>query len=791
MRYNLDDLHWQEFEVIAFKIIQILVADDVQFVEGGGDKGRDVIHRGVSKIFKTNWSGDWVFQCKHKSKQIDSKKLQIELVKDLRSELEKVFVKNQLRYDNYILVTNKPISGNLFDVLNKTFDEVTKKNDIQCSNFEIISYRHIESCVDQNENLKWIYPNILSHPDFKVLLETQTLKVFNNRNEGWLRQIEDQRCKFVYTQFYERALSKLERYPAIILSGPPKSGKTFNAEILALNYRVIRGFQAILIDDPDDIEKTYHSDRKQIFICDDAFGKHLIALRVENWLRKFRRVIGLSDKNHLFVFISREYIFRAFQNYGGADEKKLLEKILVESHDYALEEKLAILKRYVILSSISDYDKKTVLNNEESLAKHRNFSPETIRAFFANLDKTFNDCQLEKLVAHLREPDAYLKAVFYNLTEEKQAVLLSVLCAVDNREDTIFSSFKTICDDLQIYSILNSGLEFEELDDSILRIRRSDKIEEVKYYHPSMEEFLIRELTKNPTSRIRETVLKNINISLLSVARMRSEKENIKLSEDGHVIDLYRNDLAAISIGLNRLSNNSFTSFAKIIETLTWFKHDSNTLNLKVNDPPSYRRLREILNKLTKYTSTRDFYDYHLEEGNSTWGSFFETLNYLSVSYGISFERENFEYIEELLDHKKESPLYWRLVFGCISISDDSFIKDTVGKDWLNNFFIELKNDINQLGYEIYGNDFPDFNTYKKEKNKNPTLKKMKNKPNSSWYPRFLMVREKFEALKSNKGKQICSIIIERLLKPYNELQGIAKYAQNRHTFNVDKGWWS
>ena len=67
MKYNLDDLHWQEFEVLSFKILQILIAQDVQFIEGGSDKGRDIVYVGNSS-FNESYSGQWVFQVKHKSK---------------------------------------------------------------------------------------------------------------------------------------------------------------------------------------------------------------------------------------------------------------------------------------------------------------------------------------------------------------------------------------------------------------------------------------------------------------------------------------------------------------------------------------------------------------------------------------------------------------------------------------------------------------------------------------------------------------------------------------------------
>lgn len=35
-----------------------------------------------------------------------------------------------------------------------------------------------------------------------------------------------------------------------------------------------------------------------------------------------------------------------------------------------------------------------------------------------------------------------------------------------------------------------------------------------------------------------------------------------------------------------------------------------------------------------------------------------------------------------------------------------------LGRDWLNNQFMELKENVFNLGYEIFGDDFPEFKNY-------------------------------------------------------------------------------
>lgn len=788
MKYNLDELHWQEFEVLSFKIVQKLVSTDVQFIEGGNDKGRDFVHEGSSINFKGDWSGKWIFQAKHKSKK---SKFANSLLSDLKLELVKVFNKNKLAYNNYVLITNKTIDGKLFDELNNTFKEFKSENEITCNNFTILSYRHIESCIDENPDLKWIYPNIISHPDFKILIKEAYNYNLETRKRAWLNNIEKQREKFVYTNFFQTAYNKLNKYPAIILSGPPKSGKTFNAEILALNYSVFKNFQPIQIDYADEIEIAYEENRKQIFICDDAFGKHSLSYRIEDWFQKLERIFSLANNSHLFIFTSREYIFRAFINYGNDEAKKFLEKIIVESHNYSTQEKLSILHRYTQFSKISDFDKSQIKKAELKITTHKNFSPETIRAFFANIDPENNGNQLSFLKEHIKKPDAYLSIVFAKLNAVKQAALLSVLCSPKNDENSIILKFSTICKDLNINQILDSKIEFDELDDSILRVLKTNKIQEINFYHPSMQDFLISQLIINQTGKLREVVIKNPNQQLLEISLLKPSKNSMFKTDKGKIIELNQNDISQLEIGLKRLINNNDLSINNAIYIFKWFENKSHTLDLKINDLPLFNSIKKIILELFNLIKKDEFYFYHKDNSSSMWSDFLLTIKSNSMYYGYKINNNSLGYINQILSDKKNDKYYWKLVFRIINYTSEDTIFKVVGRNWLNKFYEELKNDIFELGYELFGDDFPDFNKYKLEKLNKKNPQKRKFKPNNTWFPRYLKVQDRISLLKEIKGFKIGIKILNRLETAYNEIKQVSDYAKNRHTFNVEKGWWS
>ncbi|RXG16560.1 restriction endonuclease [Leeuwenhoekiella aestuarii] len=788
MKYNLDNLHWQEFEILSFKVLQHLISKDVQFIEGGNDKGRDIIHDGISNDFKNDWKGKWLFQVKHKSKDQLPKELLKTLSQDLERELEKVFKKHNYKIDNYVLVINKTTTGELHDSLNSKFRSFVDDNNIECKNFTIISYRHIESCIDQKNDLKWSYPNIISQPDFQILIQNAFNYKFETRKKGWLKKIQTQREKFVFTRFFKNAYNKLEEYPAIILSGPPKSGKTFNAEILSLNYSLYREFQPILIDDPDEIEIAYNEDRKQIFICDDAFGRHALTLRVEEWFKKLERIFNLADRSHLFIFTSREYILRAFKNYGNEESSRFLKKIIVESHNYTSTEKLSILKRYTTNSEISEYDKRRILVSENPITNHRNFSPETIRAFFSNINKEDEDI-FKNLLEHLEEPDAYLTTIFFRFNDIKQAAILSVLCAVQNDENSIFKSFEQICRDLNIQKIVDSRIEFEELDDSILRILKDEEIEEINFYHPSMQEFLIRKLIQRETGKLSEVVLQNLNIVLLEISLIKPQKKPL-LKAPKKTIKIKSEDLNYVSTGLSRLVLKPNISINQVSSVFKWFALEHHTLDLKILAKPEFDTIKPVVqNILEKITSTT-FYFNHKNENSTSWSELLSSIKLSSFQYGAEIKDLDFQYFEQLIKDKKNEKDYWILAFRMIAFAGGDFIVNNVGKDWLNQFYLDLKKEIFDLGFELFGDDFPKFEKFNaKVKNKEHSQKR-KNKPNKTWYPRFIDVKDKISILKENKGSIVVTKILDKLIQPYDEINQVSEYAKNRHRFNLKKGWW-
>ena len=789
MKYNLNDLHWQQFEIFSFKCLQKLISTGIQFLEGGNDKGRDIIYEGSSIKFNPLWNGKWVIQIKHKSLNSTNQTRSINsLLSDLNVELEKVFLKNKLEINNYIIVTNILVTPDLEDKAHQIFNGFCEKSGIHCENFFIIGYRHLESCVDDNPNLKWDFPSIISHPDFELLFKSHFESVIDNRNIGWMRTISKYRKYFVYTNFYQEVLEKLKNHHTILLSGPPKSGKTFNAEILAFNYAGENLFRPLKIDTPDEVEKYYNREFCQIFICDDAFGSHRLSYsNAEDWDRKIEGILSLGDERHKFIFISREHVFRAFKNFAKNFSDKHLEKIVVNNDKLSLSEKSAILDKYVQLSNLSSDKKSSIIAIENTIICHEKFTPETIRSFFANVS---SDCESKysighHLLDHLNKPDEYLTKLFFQLDESKRILLLGVLCSLNPEIKEIGKVYSNLCNDFGTHTVESYKFILEELDGGILKSNQNSNFVEVDYFHPSMKEVLIDIIKKDENGTIHNSVLKNLNLELLDFYFFDSPK-----TKRSKVIGIKQFELESLSLCFNRLFNNEAFQFYHILRLLKWFTNSANSL-IKVLDKPFQNLIVKLIFGMMDYIKSKDFWEKYRKETISNWAELIWCIKSLGLVYSLDLKLLFCDYWIVILKERKDDIDYWKVVFRISNFMDEREVISIVNRDWLNSFYLQLKNQIVELGNEIYGSAFPDFHSLKAEEKKFPSMfHKMNHKPNRTWYPRFILCKEKIMYLKDIKGNKIGQPIIERVQKEYEIILRISDYANNRHSFNEEKEWW-
>jgi len=112
-KYDLNALGHEEFERLCQSLVQQVIGHGVKVYGMGKDGAREATFRGKAPYpsGEEQWDGSWIFQVKfHDTSLLGPKQAQRQLVEDLDEELFKVTKKYRHRCDNYILLSNVPLT---------------------------------------------------------------------------------------------------------------------------------------------------------------------------------------------------------------------------------------------------------------------------------------------------------------------------------------------------------------------------------------------------------------------------------------------------------------------------------------------------------------------------------------------------------------------------------------------------------------------------------------------------------------------------------------------------------
>ena len=791
--YKLENLHWQEFEILADKCLKEDVEDSITFIDGGGDKGRDIVFTGRSKEFHADWpEGKWLFQVKHKS-MLNYTKSASALVGDLETELQKTFLKHKFDYDYYILTTNLAIKGDLYDKLNETVNQFKKKHDKDFK-FALYEYSQFSNCLDKSNHIKWFFPGIIEYVQSGELIERIINRAQENRNKAFISKIENNKHKFVLTSYFQRASTVLKEFNIVILSGPPKSGKTFNGEVLAFNYAQFENYAIVKVDEPLDVEKSYKAETSQIFICDDAFGTIEKSFSGEMWKRKLGTILSFADNNHKFIFTNREYIVRIFQGEYDEDSRLLLSKIIVESHNYTFGEKSALWAKYVLSSKLPELDQRLLIEREKEIVTHKNFSPETVRSYFQRDTFIHDFAELwTHILKHFDTPDAYIDAVFKSLDIAHQAVFVSILCAHNEYKDALLEKYGKIKEDLNISDLKRLEDSIIELDDSLVKLSNIGDETTVKFYHPSMSEYLVRQLASDLYGGFRRVVIRNTNLFILNMCRLWSHdyQGSISTSSKKRRIKLFKSDLDNIFYGCCEILKSERSKFHEVVDVALWFKNQEVVTMIKLKNRPYYDEISSKIKAGLRILWSRQLYNRFNDHSLSDWMSLIDLIERIDNSFNLPKRNFDKSLLQYLFEHRQNDVDYWMVVFKVLNYTSSKYVKEIVGRDWLNAFYKETEQELLKLGTEYYGNDFPDFKSFEAKKRINKRATKTTYKTSATWYPRYLAIKDRIRYIKDSQKKEISRILINHFQHMYEQLKMIEPHQKNRYSFNISQGWWS
>ena len=334
-----------------------------------------------------------------------------------------------------------------------------------------------------------------------------------SRSRALAEEIAQLLPRWVPGQVFHRARELLRERRVCVIAGVPGIGKTTLAKML-LADALDDGFEAIAVSaDIEEAWELYSPERPQAFYYDDFLGRTALTVRMgrneEDRLLMFMRRVARS-RSTLFVLTTREYILQqARQLYEqlaveGIDQQKFL----LELSGYSRLDRARIFYNHAFFSGeVSAQARRSLLRDRayEAIIDHRAYNPRQIEWITGlsghNLTAADNSDYVNFAVGALDDPTRIWRHGFEHQLDEAQRALLLVLVTMPDRveHDDLEQAFNAFC---VAAGIATRGRAFtralEVLDDSFVRTYHDVGRVFVRFYDPSVEDFLGGYLADSP-----------------------------------------------------------------------------------------------------------------------------------------------------------------------------------------------------------------------------------------------------------------------------------------------------
>ncbi len=494
--YDFRSLNDKEFEALSRDLLQCELKITLESFKAGKDKGIDL-------RFCNSVDGKKIIvQAKHWSRSGWSM-----LYNHLeKSELKKVKLLNP---DRYLLVTSVELSPQnkedlvkLFSPFIKNTSDILGKEDLNnlLGKFKAIEEKHYKLWLSSTTILKKIITNgVQGRSEFIAKTINRNIRIYVSGDK------------------HQKALTILNKERFLIIIGEPGIGKTSLARMIV--YELLgNDYQLVVIEDIKDAESLWQPDTKQIFYFDDFLGSNYLELASSknsdsNLINFIKRV--KDDPTKRLILTCRTTILNQ-----AVDKLSKLQDPLVDIarhevkvQDYNKFDKALILYNHLYFNELSEeyYEKITENKNYLKIITHKNFNPRIIefitdplRLRSVDLDK-----YLEFIFNNLEQPHLIWKHPYEHQIDDYSRFLLTTLFSLDKpRENILQKAFEARMN----YEIENGNFlrinncfstKVRELLGGFISASRNEVFAEYNFFNPSIADFLIDYLNRNPSEKWR------------------------------------------------------------------------------------------------------------------------------------------------------------------------------------------------------------------------------------------------------------------------------------------------